>query len=323
MNNYHHLSQPQRYQIEALIKAGHSMSAIAILLGVHRSTISREIKRNSTHSAHPPDKYKAANAETFAKCRTYKPWSPKTKNTAIVRRILWLLRKDWSPQQISSVCKQRGIEMLSTEGIYLWIYKQRFNHSFDLTNQLRRRHRKRRKRALIKQPRVIIKNKKSIRQRPPEVAMNTEIGHFEIDTAKCKNGYLLVFTERKTNYNFILPMPDKSSNSVINAIKNMEWKQKIKTITSDNGTEFAQHQQIAKMLKTDWYFADPQSPHQRGCNENQIGLIRQYLTRKTDLNNYSNDEILAIQTKINSRPRKKLNYLSPIKLFLHAVALRA
>jgi IS30 family transposase len=153
--------------------------------------------------------------------------------------------------------------------------------------------------------------------------MNTEIGHYEIDTAKCKNGYLLVLTERKTNYNFICPMPDKSSHSVKNALETLQLKQPIKTITSDNGTEFALHEQIAKMLSTKWYFADPQSPHQRGSNENQIGLIRQYLTRKTDLNNYSNQEIISIQTKINARPRKKLNYFAPFKLFLNSVTLHA
>jgi IS30 family transposase len=323
MNIYHHLNQPQRYQIEALLKAGLSQTAIATQLAVHRSTISREIRRNSTQAAHPPDKYKASNAQLFAQGRAYKPWSQKTKDPRIIRRIIWLLRHDWSPQQIASVCKQRGLQMLSTEGIYLWIYKHRFKYDIDLTNHLRRRHRKRRKRALIKQPRVIIKNKTSIHQRPPSVAMNTEIGHFEIDTAKCTNGYLLVLTERKTNYNFIYKMPDKSSQSVLKAMENLHQKIAIKTITSDNGTEFAQHQQIAKMLNTNWYFADPQSPHQRGCNENQIGLIRQYLTRKTDLNNYSNDEIITIQTRINARPRKKLNYFSPFKLFLYPVALRA
>ena len=80
MNNYHHLSQAQRYQIEALIKAGFSMTAIAAQMGVHRSTISREIKRNSTHATHPPDKYKASNAQIFAQSRTYKPWSQKTND---------------------------------------------------------------------------------------------------------------------------------------------------------------------------------------------------------------------------------------------------
>lgn len=323
MNNYHHLSQAQRYQIEALLQAGISRSAIAIQLGVDRSTIYREIKRNSTQAAHPPDKYKAANAQIFAQGRSYKPCSPKTKNYCLIRRLVWLLRQGWSPQQIASVCSARGLQMLSTEGIYLWIYKHRFDYDTDLTNYLRRRHRKRRKRALIKQPRVIIKNKTPIHKRPLIVAKNIEIGHFEIDTAKCTNGYLLVLTERKTNYNFIIKMPDKSSLSVRCALQNLQLNIPIKTITSDNGTEFALHQELAKMLHANWYFADQQSPHQRGCNENQIGLIRQYLNRKTDLSKYSNQEILAIQTKLNARPRKKLNYLSPFKLFLNFVALHA
>lgn len=152
---------------------------------------------------------------------------------------MWLLKCDWSPQQIAATCKQRNIEMLSTEVIYLWIYANRFNYNSDLTDKLRRSHRKRRKRSLSKQSRVIIKNKISIHQRPPEVKLNTSQGHFEIDTAKCKKGYLFVLTERKTNYNFIIRLPDKSSVSVKNAIENADLKCITKTITSDNGTEFA------------------------------------------------------------------------------------
>src|SRR5690606_11576175 len=152
MNKYHHLSQAQRYQIEALLKAGLSFTAIAQQLGVHRSTISREVKRNSTHSAYPPDKYKAENDQIFDQGRAYKPQRHKAKDTQLVRRLVWLLRMGWSPQQIASVCKRRKLKMLSTEGIYLWIYQNRFKYDCDLTSYLRRRHRKRRKRALKKQP---------------------------------------------------------------------------------------------------------------------------------------------------------------------------
>ena len=211
--------------------------------------------------------------------------------------------------------------MLSTEAIYLWIYQNRMqDNGLDLTSFLRRRYRKRRKRALIKQPRTIIKEKTSIHQRPPQAEHQT--GHFEIDTAKCKNGYLLVLTERRSLFNVIIKMSNKSAQSVLDALQSIKGRHSILSITSDNGTEFAYHKEASELLQVPWYFADPNSPHQRGRNENQIGIIRQYLTRKTDLKELSNQQIKLVEQRINHRPRKKHNFISPIKFLLtHPVAL--
>ena len=316
MNKYHHLSQVQRYQIAALLKAGLSKIAIAEQIGVHRSTIGRELKRNSIQGAQPPDKYKADNAQLFANHRaSYKPWNRKKKNPAIVRRLKWLLKRDWSPEQIAQTCAQRGIEMLSVEGIYQWIYAQDRN-IYDWTNHLRRRHRKRRKRHNSKQPRTIVKNKKSIHDRPQEVNEQQRFGDFETDLMKCTNGYLLTITERKSLFNFIVKIPNKEAETIKNTLIAIlePHKNKIKTITSDNGTEFVKHEAIANQLGIDWYFADPYSSQQRGCNENQNGLIRQYLTRKTNLDALQQTDINIIQNKLNNRPRKKNNFLSPVKL---------
>ena len=326
---YHQLTQEQRYQIEALLKAEHSKTYIAKAMGVNRSTIYREIRRNSTQSTHPPDRYKAANAQRFALHRAYKPSKTKTLCPHIVRIIVWLIKRDWSPQQISQSCKQRGIPMLSTEGIYLWLYEQKAKNNpyATLIKHLRRGHRRRRKRRLNNQPRVIIKDKINIDQRPQIVAEQQRSGDLEIDLVKCTNGYLLTITDRKTLFNIITKIPNKEANTVMDAlIKSLKpYKNKIYTITSDNGTEFARHNHVAKNLDIDWYFADPYCSQQRGCNENQNGLIRQYLTRKTDLRLLNNEYILTIQNKLNYRPRKKLNYKSPVKLFLHqsTVALGA
>lgn len=147
---YSHLSQEQRYKIEALKNAGFSQTKIAEQIGFHKSTISREFKRNSIAKAKPPDKYKAKQAHDFACKRAYKPWNHKTKDGAIIRRIIWLIKRDWSPEQIAITCKNRAIPMLSTEGIYLWLYTNRFHQGEDLLKHLRRGHRKRRKRRLNK-----------------------------------------------------------------------------------------------------------------------------------------------------------------------------
>jgi len=312
---YKHLTLEQRYHIQALRNQQFSMTQIAEAIGVHKSTVSRELKRNSVQSLRPPDRYKASIAQDFSCKRAYKPWSYKTKDLSITRRIVWLLRQGWSPQQIAHTCRNRGVPMLSTEAIYRWIYQNRMqNNHPDLTSLLRRRHRKRRKRALIRQPRIIIKEKVSIHQRPVEADLH--IGHFEADTAKCKNGYLLVLTERMSLYNIIIKMPDKSAQSVLNALKTIKDKHHILSVTSDNGTEFAYHKTTTELLKAPWYFADPNSPHQRGKNENQIGIIRQYLTRITDLSQLSNQQIKLIEQRINHRPRKKHNFISPIKFLL-------
>lgn len=278
-----HLSQEQRYKIEALIDAGHSRADIAKQLGVHRSTIGRELNRNSKSNAKLEDKYKAQTAHIFADHRKHKAPKTKRENPAIIRRIKWLLKCDWSPEQIALTCKKRSIEMLSTEGIYQWIYEQD-RKEYDWTNHLRRHHRKRRKRRNSRHPRAIIKNKKSIHDRPKVVETQERFGDFETDLMKCTNGYLLTITERKSLYNIIIKIPNKESETVKNAmLKALEpLKTKIKTITSDNGTEFAKHEVIARQLRVEWYFADPYCSQQRGCNENQNGLIRQYLSRKTE-----------------------------------------
>jgi IS30 family transposase len=325
MTKYNHLSQDQRYQIEALKQAGQNQTQIAKILGVHKSSISREIKRNSVHSARPPDKYKALQAQHFADKRTYKMYAFKSSDKAIERRIVWLLRAGWSPEQIACCCAARGISMLSTEGVYQWIYQQK-RLTVDYTNYLRRHHRKRRKRKLDNQPRTIIKDKVSIHDRPKEVDEQIRFGDMETDLVKCQNGYLITITERKSLFNYIVKIPNKEAMTIQKAIIETLTPVKafIHTITSDNGTEFANHQSISKALQVPWFFADPYCSQQRGCNENQNGLIRQYFKRDTDLKACSDEQINSIQKKLNHRPRKKNNFLSPSKLLnSYRVALAA
>ena len=321
---YLHLNRDQRYQIEALLAIGTAAVEIAKTINVHKSTVYREIRRNSTHAARPPDRYKAANAQNFAVRRAFANKPCLSRDAAITRRIVFLLKAYWSPQQIARACRERGIAMLGTEAIYLWLYDQKKKGN-DYTMYLRRHHRKRRKRRLDKQPRVIIKNKKSIHDRPVVVQQQGRIGDFEADLVKCQNGYIVNITERKTLFNIMEKVTTKDARSVGEAIVKAlsPYKGTIKTITSDNGTEFANHVKIAETLGVDWYFADAYKSQQRGANENQNGLIRQYLKRDTDLNTISEERIKKIQKQLNARPRKKLGYNSPTKyLFLnHRVAL--
>jgi len=139
----------------------------------------------------------------------------------------------------------------------------------------------------------------------------------EIDLMKCTNGYLLTITDRKSTYNIIRKIPNKASQTIIDQLVKIkkQYQNIIKTITSDNGTEFAKHKQASKVLNTKWFFADPYCLQQRGCNENQNGLIRQFASRKTDLNTITENQILKWQKILNFRPRKKLNFKKPIEIF--------
>lgn len=315
---YRHLGPEQRYQIHAFLLAGQSQAFIARQLGVARSTISRELARNSTHSAKPPDKYKPANAQAFADHRAYKRAPAKSTDPAICRRLHFLLSKDWSPQQIAATCKGRGLAMLSAEGIYLWIYKLRRGGGADYTQNLRHRHGKRRKRRLTKHRRPIIKDRVSIHQRPEVVTRAERSGDLETDLVHCKGGYLLTITDRTTLFNFLCPLPNKEASTVAAALTSVlaPLKGKLFTITSDNGTEFARHQEVARALSIDWYFADPYCAQQRGCNENQNGLIRQYFPPALDLSTVPDGYVASVQNKLNHRPRKKNNFVAPLKLFL-------
>jgi len=315
MTKYSHLSKEQRYQIEALLTSGVSKVVIAHQLGIHRSSVYREISRNAKQQQRG-DNYSARFAHHLTLKRKQLRSRYQKRDQTIERRIIWLLKHRWSPEQIVVVCKQRNIPMLSTEAIYLWIYEQKQKEA-DYAPLLRRHHRKRRKRTLDKQPRNIIKNKVSIDQRPDVVDLQQRVGDMEADLVKCTNGYLLTITDRKSLFNIIRKIPDKTSASVHNAMIQalQPLKPNIKTITTDNGTEFVLHQQIATTLNIDWFFAHPYSSWQRGCNENQNGLIRQYASRKTDLGQVSDHTIGQWQKQLNYRPRKKLNFQKPIHFF--------
>lgn len=315
MTKYSHLSKEQRYQIEVLLALDLSKDKIAYQLGIDRSSVYRELKRNTKQQL-KGSAYRADFAQHLTLKRKQLRSRYKKRDYSIERRIIWLLKHQWSPEQISVVCKQRSIPMLSIEAIYLWIYEQK-QKGTDYTNLLRRHHRKKRKRNLDKQPRSIIKNKVSIDDRPEIVNQQQRVGDMEADLVKCTNGYLLTITDRKSLYNIIRKIPDKTSASVHNAMIEalQPLKPHIKTITTDNGAEFSLHQQIAAALKIDWFFAHPYSSWQRGCNENQNGLIRQYASRKTDLEQVSDHTIQQWQKQLNFRPRKKLNFQKPIHFF--------
>jgi IS30 family transposase len=313
---YSQLSPEQRYQIAALLKAGHSKCFIARQLGVHRSTIGRELKRNSTSK----QKYTPALAQQFANDRQkdknhFSLFSTKMK-TFIENKMTM---DQWSPEQIKGYCNDNNIPMVSHEWIYQYVYKDLKNGG-RLYAHLRTQNKKRRKRIHQKDKRGLIPNRISIHKRPPCVQAKDRFGDWEIDLIEGLNhkSFALTLVERKSQFALIVKANDKQATTIQTKIINAlaPYKELVHTITSDNGKEFAGHEFVAQKLKADYYFADPYSSWQRGLNEYTNKLYRQYLPKKSNFNDYDIQYFVNITNKLNTRPRKSLGFKNPLQVFM-------
>jgi IS30 family transposase len=313
---YSQLNPNQRYQIAALQKAGHSNCFIATQLSVHKSTIGRELKRNSTSK----QKYNAAYAHQFASDRQKdKPrrclFSNEMKSFVKVK----MESEQWSPDQISGYCKANKMRMVSHETIYQHVYADMKNGG-TLYTHLRTQQKRRKKRTHRKDKRGLILNRVSIHKRPAVVDEKQRFGDWEIDLIEGANhnSFALTLVERISQFALIFRTPNKQADTIQTKIINAlaPYKELVHTITSDNGKEFAGHQYVAQKLHADYFFADPYSSWQRGLNEYTNKLYRQYLPKKSNLNNYDIQYFLTITNKLNNRPRKLLNYKTPLQVFI-------
>ena len=315
-----HLTREQRYQIDALLQRKTKQKDIARIVGVSPSTISRELKRNSHKRG-----YSARVAQEYANERKER-FSLKRKFThqmeLYVREQLEL--HQWSPEQIVGRAQVEGREMVSIERIYQCIREDKANGGKLYLNC---RHRlKHRKRPVGGGKRVVIPDKVSIHQRPSVIDERARFGDWEVDTivGSGNKGAILTLVERQTNFLLMTKLKKgKNAKNLANQISNLmlPYKQSVLSITADNGTEFYEHKEIKRRLDTDFYFADPYASYQRGTNENTNGLIRQYIPKNQDFTNINEQKIKQIQQKINARPRKKLNFETPLKLFYQKIAL--
>jgi len=208
------------------------------------------------------------------------------------------------------------------ETIYRYIYYNKSKKG-RLYKYLRHKNKKHHNRSNKYQRRGIIIDRVSIDKRPKIVERKNRIGDFEIDTVIGLNhiGALVTVVDRKSKYTIIQKVKSKRAKEVTQALITMlhPLKHITKTITSDNGKEFAYHKEVSDTLDTDFYFAHPYSSWERGLNEHTNGLIRQYLPKKTDFTQISKEEIITIQDKLNHRPRKVLNYRTPFEVFFTEV----
>ena len=313
MRNYTQLAREERYQIYVLKGAGHKQSEIAEMLGRHKSTISRELWRNRGGRGYRPKQaHRVALARRQAKAR-----ARLSQGDWVL--IEALIRQDWSPEQIAGRLWEERRLQISHEWIYLHIYEDKASGG-TLHRHLRCR-KKRRKRYGSYERRGTIPGRVFIDERPPIVESRRRRGDWEGDTliGKRHRGALLSLVERKSSYTLIERVSRKTAAEVRKAIlQRLEpHRDRVHTLTFDNGREFSDHQGIAEDLRARVYFAHPYASWERGLNENTNGLIRQYFPKHRNLKTVSDDEINRATNRLNHRPRKKLGFKTPHEVFFN------
>lgn len=311
-----HLTLEQRYEIYGYLRAGFNKTQIASAIGVHKSTVTRELRRNSylgTRNYFPRHAHEqAAQRRRVSGSRFRRSVPERVYRTA--RELL--CSQQLSPEQIVGHCRRNGIRMCSHETLYKWIWKDK-RRGGDLYRHLRHSGRRYRKRGSANNSRASIRDAVDISLRPAEVDGRGRFGDFEADTivGKTQRQHILTVVERKTRRVWLRrlaePSAGEAAKRMTEALRPLSRRRLVKTITSDNGNQFAQHRKIAKDLKAKFFFARPYHPWERGTNENTNGLVRQYIPKSSDFDDYSDEDLRTIEDKLNNRPRKILNFATP------------
>lgn len=316
---YTHLTYDIRCQIYALKQSGKSQMCISHQLKVSQSTISRELSRNKGGKGY---RYKQAHR----KATTRRHRASGVARVMTARRLdcirYWLTHEQWSPQQIAAHIRRTDNISLCHETIYRYIWHDK-KRGGTLYQHLRQRGKKRNKRGSHHAGRGLIPHRRDISERPQIVEAKTRLGDWEVDSiigAKHR-GSLVTMVERVSKVVRIVllkrPTAEATKDAIITALQPI--KRSVQTITSDNGKEFAAHQHIAKALNAEFFFARPYHAWERGVNENTNGLIRQYFPKGCDFDTITQAQVQTVQNKLNNRPRKTLNYLTPNQMFAQLI----
>ena len=314
-----HLTLEQRYKIEVLLSENLSQGNISKKLGVHKSSISREIKRNSDERNKV---YKAPLAEKKTRIRH----QIKPKNILLTAEVIEYVREkielDYSPEQIVGVAINSSINCVSIETIYNYIWTDK-KKGGKLYIHLRTRGKRYQKRGNLKARRGSVIERAGIEQRPAIVDEKLRIGDLEMDliVGLAHNGVLLTINDRVTGVLKMAKLDNKEASTITQkAIELLaDWKPFLQTITTDNGKEFAYHKQIAESLNIDYFFARPYHSWERGANENLNGLVRQYFPKKYDFDLITEEDVMRVVNKLNDRPRKRFGFKSPNQIFSQTI----
>ena len=311
--SYRQLALSERYHISTLYKQGLRQKEIAKEVGVSASTISRELRRNGDERGYDPERAQSMTFMRHRQKRKYTVWT-----ASVERYVRQRLKQEWSPEQISGRMRREREDWVSHETIYSFIYENKADGG-RLYKHLRHKNRKYHKRGRTYESRGILKNRTMIDKRPKIVEKKCRIGDWEIDTVigKGHQGILVTAVDRHSKFALIAPASSRHAQTVSKTLLRLlePVKPITKTITSDNGKEFALHEIIAQKLEAGFYFVNPYHSWERGLNEHTNGLIRQYLPKEKTFSSLSNKEVAMIQNRLNHRPRKVLGYKTPYEVF--------
>ena len=309
---YKQLTSEQRYTISVLLQNRMKQKDIAKAINVSPSTVSREIRRNSGIRG----RYNWETAQANAiRTRRKKPGNHSVDDSIKEEAKHILVTEQWSPEQISGALAKEG-KHICHETIYRMIRKDKAEGGILYKHC---RHRLKHRSRPVGGRRTSIPNRTSISERPSE-ADGKRFGDFEMDTivGKGNHGAIVTLIERSTNMLFMRKLANgKNAKELARTVIHLlsPFKKHIKSITTDNGTEFACHERISKSLGVNIYFADPYSSWQKGGIENANGLIRQYVPKSETFEHVSHQQITKYSKKINMRPRKKLEFNTPYECF--------
>lgn len=321
------LSLTEREEISRGLAAGVSMRQIAAGIGRSPSTVSREVGRNSG-----PSKYRAVEADTDAWDRARRPKPCRlAKSPKLQMIVASKLRLEWSPEQIAGWLKHEFPDDESMRVSHETIYRSLFIQARgvlkkELVGHLRSRRMMRRSKnaGTEGQPRGQIVDGVSIHQRPAYVEHRAIPGHWEGDLITgSKNSHIATLVERRSRFTMLVKVPGKDTVSVVKALSKQVRKlptELRKSLTWDRGMELAHHKKFTVATNVQVYFCDPQSPWQRGTNENTNRLLRQYFPKGTDLSVYTQAALNRIALRLNQRPRKTLGFCTPADRFEAGVA---
>jgi IS30 family transposase len=316
------LTLAEREEISRGLVNGHSLRRIASSLGRAPSTVGREIARNGGSGP-----YRAAASDRRAWDRARRPKRCKLAvHDQLRQAVAAKLERNWSPEQVAGWLKRTHPEdcQVSHETIYRSLYVQaRGVLKKELLLHLRSRRSMRRSRHATQKGRHIL-NAVSIRERPASIEDRAVPGHWEGDLlCGSKNSNIVTLVERHSRYVMLAKVPNRETQTVINALIKQARKlpdELYKSLTWDRGKELADHQRFTMETKIAVYFCDPQSPWQRGSNENTNRLLRQYFPHGTDLTSYSQAHLNSVARELNERPRKTLDFQTPAERFNECVA---
>jgi IS30 family transposase len=314
---YRQITFEERYTLGLLRRQGLTPAAIARVLGRHRSTIGRELRRNHTRR---DGSYRPQLADWYARGRRSRSRRNRRFSPADWDRVAALVREDWSPEQIAGWFRRQRLLTISHETIYRYIWADK-RQGGRLFTHLRGAQKRQRKRYGSYDSRGRLAGKRPITARPAAAEARTRVGHWEADTilgAGQSGPCVLSLIERKTGYVVLGKLRKRTAAEVNQRAVRLIRRQPrlVRTITADNGTEFHSYAVIERATAARFYFATPHHAWERGTSENTNGLLRQYLPKRTSMAHLTQHDCNRIAAKLNRRPRKRLSYRTPEECYV-------